>query len=177
MTRTVGFNRKIRLPFLDLVWQQILATGDASPSMLDMMMAADIHGANRRAKAVSEVRSLFTTPSSHQLVDRAAELCREKQLDPDDRLAIYWSLFLVAFPFVAQAWTVTGRLAELAPKFTSHAFASRLTDIYGGGRTTLISISEVLGMMVDWGVIVRERPGVYHVRHDVHHARTVSASC
>lgn len=163
MTRTVGFNRKIRLPFLDLVWQQILATGDASPSMLDMMMAADIHGANRRAKAVSEVRSLFTTPSSHQLVDRAAELCREKQLDPDDRLAIYWSLFLPVFPFVRDAWTTMGRLGRLGPQFSSRAYAQRLSDIYGGGRAVAISIEEVLGMMRDWGVVIMDKPGFYHL--------------
>lgn len=163
MIRTVGFNRKIGLPFLDLAWQQILATGDASTSMLDTMMAADIHGANRRAKAVREVHALFTTPLSHQLVNRAAELCRDKGLDADDRLAMYWSFFLPAFPFVRDAWTVIGRLGRLGPQFSSRAYAQRLSEVYGGGRAVAICINEVLGMMREWGVVIMDKPGLYHL--------------
>lgn len=163
MTRTVGFNRKIRLSILDSAWQQVLATGDASASMLDSIMAADIHGANRRAKTVREVRALFTTPLGHQLVNRAAELCREKRLDENDRLAMYWSFFLPAFPFVRDAWTVMGRLGRLGPQFSSRAYAQRLSEVYGGGRAVAISINEILGMMRDWGVVVMDKPGFYHL--------------
>jgi hypothetical protein len=163
MIRTVGFNRKIRLSYLDFAWQQILATGDASTAMLDTMMAADIHGANRRAKAVDEVRELFTTPSTRQLVKCAAELCREKQLDPDDRLAVYWSLFLPAFPFARQAWAVMGRFGKLGPQFSSRAYSQRLSEVYGGGRAVAISIEEVLGMTRDWGVVIMDKPGFYHL--------------
>jgi hypothetical protein len=163
MIRTVGFNRKIRLSYLDFAWQQILATGDASTAMLDTMMAADIHGANRRAKAVDEVRALFTTPSTRQIVNRAVELCREKQLGSDDRMAMYWSFFLPVFPFVRQAWTVMGRFGRLGPQFSSHAYAQRLSEVYGGGRAVAISIEEVLGMMRDWGVVIMDKPGFYHL--------------
>lgn len=163
MIRTVGFNRKIRLSYLDFAWQQILATGDASAAMLDTMMTADIHGANRRAKAVDEIRELLSAPSTRQIVNRAVELCREKHLDPDDRLAVYWSLFLPAFPFVRQAWTVMGRFGKLGPQFSSHAYSQRLSEVYGGGRAVAISIEEVLGMMRDWGVVIMDKPGFYHL--------------
>ena len=163
MQHKLGFNRKLPLAHLDFALEHMLASGDVPSLALDTFLAAEIGGANRRRKAVAEIRELFLGTATKPLVPQAVALAKNKSLADSDRLAVYWSLFLVAFPFVAQAWTVTGRLAELAPKFTSHAFANRLTDIYGGGRTTLISISEVLGMMVDWGVIFRERPGVYHV--------------
>jgi len=163
MIQKVGFNRKIRLSYLDFAWQQILATGEASTAMLDTMIAADIHGANRRAKAVDEIRELLSAPSTRQLVKCAAELCREKQLDPDDRLAVYWSLFLPAFPFVRQAWAVMGRLGKLGPQFSSRAYSQRLSEVYGGGRAVAISIEEVLGMMRDWGVVIMDKPGFYHL--------------
>lgn len=163
MIQKVGFNRKIRLSYLDFAWQQVLATGEVSAAMLDTMMAAEIHGANRRAKAVDEIRELLNAPSTRQLVNRAADLCKEKQLSPDDQLALYWSLFLPAFPFVRQAWTVMGRLGKLGPQFSSRAYAQRLSDIYGGGRAVAISINEALGMMRDWGVVIMDKPGFYHL--------------
>lgn len=163
MQRTLGFTRKLRLVHLDFAFENMLASGDVPSLALDAFLAAEISGTNRRRKAVNEIRRLFLGSTTKPLVSQATALAKNKSLADNDRLAVYWSLFLAAFPFVGQAWTIVGRFGELGPEFSRHAFASRLTDIYGGGRTTIISISEVLGMMVDWGVIVRERSAVYRV--------------
>lgn len=163
MEHQLGFTRKVRLAHLDFAFDRLCAAGAVSAQELDAILAPDIRGPNRRAKAVQEIRKAFTSPGTQPLVSQALLLARDKPLAESDRLALYWSLFLVSFPFVRQTWTVVGRLENLMPEFTTHAFTSRLTDIYGGGRTTLNSICEALGMMVDWGVVMREAPGRYCV--------------
>jgi hypothetical protein len=56
-----------------------------------------------------------------------------------------------------------GRLGKLGPQFSSRAYAQRLSEVYGGGRAVAISIEEVLGMMRDWGVVIMDKPGFYHL--------------
>lgn len=163
MQRQLEFSRKVRLTHLDFALERVLIAGDVSSLELDVFLASDIHGKNRRKKAVNEIRKLFTSSVTKPLVSQAVASSDGKPLSEDDRLALYWSLFMVAFHFVGQSCAVVGHLEQLGRQFTSHAFARRLTDIYGGGRTTFISISEVLGMMLEWGVIAREKPGIYHV--------------
>ena len=163
MTHRLGFTRKVRLAHLDFAFERLCAAGAVSAQELDAILAPDIPGPNRRAKAVDEIRKAFTSPGTQPLVSQALLLAENKPLADNDRLALYWSLFLVSFPFVRQTWTVVGRLENLMPEFTTRAFVSRLTDTYGGGRTTLNSICEALGMMGDWGVVMREAPGRYRV--------------
>jgi hypothetical protein len=161
--RKLGFSRKIRLSHLDFAFGHILVDGIIGEEELDPILAPDILGANRRKKANDEIHELFMTPSTCQLVARAVALYRGQQPSDGDRLAVYWSLFLVAFPFVRDGWAVIGQLSRLAPQFTSQSFGQRLGDLYGGGRTTVLSTQEVLGMMRDWGVVAMDKPGLYHL--------------
>ena len=161
MQRRLEFSRKVRRVHLDYVWEHILAYGAVSATEFDAFLSVDITGLNRRTKARGELMKLFTSEATAQLVKRARELNRDKRLTENDRIGFYWALFIVAFPFVHQVFEVVGRFGQLGDQFTRASLVRRLADIYGGGRTTIISIDEVLGMMAEWGIIVRKKPGEY----------------
>jgi hypothetical protein len=163
MSAYIGFDRRIRLAWLDEVAGQMLR--DPNPaavrSHLHNALAPELQGVEARTKTITLLSRIWATvPQAPHLRDEALGLL--PILLPDERLWLHWGLTLLAFPFFRDVAATVGRLLRIQSQCSVGQVTDRVIAAWGE-RTTLVRATQrVLRSCVDWGVLREDSArGVY----------------
>ncbi len=163
MSAYIGFDRRIRLAWLDEVAGQMLRDPDPAEvrSHLHNALAPELQGVEARTKTITLLSRIWATvPQAPHLRDEALGLL--PILLPDERLWLHWGLTLLAFPFFRDIAATVGRLLRIQSQCSVGQVTDRVIAAWGE-RTTLVRATQrVLRSCVDWGVLREDSTrGVY----------------
>ncbi|MEW6637160.1 MAG: hypothetical protein AB1425_10170 [Actinomycetota bacterium] len=162
--RFIGFDRKVRLSWLDATAEWAARGMDAEDirKKLDFLLEGEVSGKNARRKTKTVLLRVWV-PTSEELKGlrgRGLELFPDQT--PPGRLALHWGMSLATYPFLRDVATTAGRLLNLQGAFSVPQARSRLAEVYGEREILARALRHVLRSMVEWDVLREaDEKGVY----------------
>ncbi len=157
----VGFDRSLRLEWLDLVAGMAQAGGQRREAQdrLRLWLRDRIEGeAAARKTALVLARTWYPVdPGLARLREEALALI--SSVGPSERLAVHWGLLLAVYPFFRDTAALTGRLLNLQQTFTASQLRQRLVERYGDRAYVERARRHVVLSLVYWGILEMVRRG------------------
>lgn len=156
LSRTMlGFDRKVRLRWLDLTAEGILL-GDDLPALrarLRRVLSSEIadtgtHGA--MGKTLTVLLRVWANPSPTQRAFREEALRLYQELPSDQTLWLHWGMVLATHPFMYELATHTGRLLALQDDVSLAEVRLRLIERWGDRSTLDRAVHRAMANLVEW---------------------------
>jgi hypothetical protein len=156
MDKGIGFNRNIKLEWLDAVAAFCAETDDPAEirARLRPVLAQDRTGTDAIRKSIDILiniwlKSSSITPDLHQ---RAVTFFQAATV-PDDRIWLHYGLTILYYPFFRQCAAAIGQLSRYQDAVTNKAVVKRMMDELGQLGSLERSAQRVVASLRDWGVL------------------------
>jgi len=163
MLDRIGFDRVVKLNWLNKTAEIYSQEKDFKnvKLALDYYLKDDVGGDNRRKTINILVRTWVNVDPNHTAIrDKALEFL--KTADTNERIAIHWSMLLLAYPIFANLTATAGKLLNLQDEFSLSMVRRRIYELWGERSTLQYAIDKMVRSLIDWGVIEGgEKPGEY----------------
>jgi hypothetical protein len=167
-TRFIGINQKIPLKLLDKHLRLFLQTGTVDRASLKEDMALVYEGKNRADKgALFAWRILTHDRTSLDYIRKALGGEKYAKLKATDRSALILALLAEAYPIFYDTLGILSKVYRVQELVSRAYVAQKIGDLYGSNRTLDIALDAIFPMLVDLGVISREKKGVYRAVADI----------
>lgn len=164
VVRGVGFDRKIRLPWLDAVaeWTASGMPDAEIRAKLDLLLEGEVTGKEARKKTKTVLLRTWLLPSEKLRALRDHGLSLRVGSKAPERLALHWGMVCAGHPVVWETASVIGRLLKLQDEASLSQVRARIVEIYGERSTVVRASQRILRSFSDWRVL-KEMPasGVY----------------
>lgn len=158
MARRIGYDRELRLEWLDAAAAQAAAgaTARGAREWLNRYLAADFesnkHG-GARDKTIVKLCTIWLSPPPPvvSLRDRAIQLLAE--VDTAQRIALHWGLAMVAYPFFGSVTDAVGRLIALQDNVQRSGIVRRMYESWGERPFVNRATRAVWNSLLLWGVL------------------------
>jgi len=155
MTAVVGFDRKVKLDWLDAFADKVAQDQDPATlrTYLHKILESEHPGEVARGKTVTVLMRIWArVPEHHQHVrEEAFDLL--KSINAKDRIWLHWGMCLMAYPLFHDISSSIGRLLNLQDEFTWGQVHRRLASTWGERTTVKKAVPRLIRSMVDWGVL------------------------
>ena len=163
MTDRIGFDREIRLEWLDNIASLIplnLNIKALKQEMSDYLMQFNLkNDANRKTYQVLK-RIWYGVSTEHiALRDEATYLFI--QAKTEERLWLHWGMSLLAYPFFKDVVEIIGILFTLQNYITNNQITQRLEEKWGSRTTIKKALPRVLKSLMWWNVIEKDKKSRY----------------
>lgn len=168
--RMIGYNRTVRLRWLDQVVELMLAGQSddqihetLSELLRDQLSLSSTAKRGSREKTITLLVKTWLRVPAH-LVDFRDEGLQlfKSSIQKSDRLALHWGMTMAAYPFWRAVADATGRLFRLQGTASASQVQRRMKEVYGEREVVSRSARYVLRAFADWDVIHDIRPqGTY----------------
>lgn len=156
--RVIGFDRELRLEWLDAVASRA-AAGDSAETVrpwLNDHLADALGGKGRsgnRGKTVTVLTRIWVNvpPRCVPLRNRAISLLTAG--DASDRLALHWAMASAVYPFFADVVCLMGRLLLLQGEVERQAVMRRAIVAWGDRPAVSRGCRAVWTSVIGWGVL------------------------
>jgi hypothetical protein len=168
--KTVGLFRAIKPKWLDKTAELVIQGKDDAEIKAAMgeYLSFEIDSEINRGKTRELLMNIWVRPEETSAAVRAKAI-EAYMNDRSDRIALHWSLFVLAHPLFADAACLIGKIADVQDTFTTSWLKAKLCEIHGERPTLIRAMAGVLETMRFLGCIQQEKIGVYRVNR-----RTVS---
>lgn len=165
--RSIGFDRKIPLPWINAVADWTAAGYDKQHinAKLDQLLEGKVAGtgsgsAKGKTKTVLLHIWVSVPPQVEPLRDDALRLLREHS--DSTRLALHWGMCLATYPFFRSIAETVGRLLRLQESASVAQVRRRTEEQFGERLVVSRALQRVLRTFAEWGVLhaISEK-GVY----------------
>lgn len=134
--QTIGFDRELRLPWLDAVASRSAAQTDVKDirAWLDEFLADSVSGdgyGGNRGKTITVLCRIWVTPpkSCRELQQLGFKLLAH--VHPHQRLALHWGMTLAAYPFFGDVMDAVGRLLSIQGDVQRASVIQRMYESWG----------------------------------------------
>lgn len=134
--QTIGFDRELRLQWLDAVASRSAARADVKEirAWLDEYLADSVSGeghSGNRGKTITVLCRVWATPPKpcRDLQQLAFQLLPDAL--PDQRLALHWGMTIAAYPFFGDVMDAVGRLLSIQGDVQRGGVIQRLYETWG----------------------------------------------
>ncbi len=166
MRQPIGFDRDIKLEWMDAVATQVAAgrtTQEVRKSIHKMVGGVRATGKPGAAlvKTTTVLLHIWSQVPENAvgLRDRIAAVIPE--LNPQERLAGHWSMCISTYPFFQDVAANVGRLIGLQGEVSIASLRRRLAERWGDRSLMPQAARKVVRSMVAWGVLRDLKPGLY----------------
>jgi hypothetical protein len=167
MVRGVGFDRKIRLAWLDAVagWTASDMRDAEIRAKLDLLLEGEVKGKEARKKTKTVLLRTWLLPLERLRALRDQGLSLLARTKDSERLALHWGMVCATHPVVWETASVIGRLLRLQGEASLSQVRTRIVETYGERSTVVRASQRILRSFADWKVL-EEGPkrGVYRAR-------------
>jgi hypothetical protein len=167
--RMIGYNRTVRLRWLDQVVDLMLAGQDdkqihqiLSDMLGDQLSVSSTAKRGSREKTITLLIKTWLRVPARLIIFRNEGLQLFKSATKPERLALHWGMTMAAYPFWRSVADATGRLFRLQGTASASQIQRRMKEVYGEREVVSRSSRYVLRAFADWGVIEdTTRQGTY----------------
>lgn len=166
MRPAIGFDRDIKLEWLDAVATQVSA-GRSTPEVrasIHKMLRGEL-ASGRPGAALTKTTTVLlhiwcqVPENAVMLRDRIASVVAD--LTPHERLAAHWAMCLATYPFFLDVAANIGRLLSLQGEVSLATVKRRLAERWGDRSLMPQATRKVIRSMISWGVLSDLKPGLY----------------
>ena len=157
--RIIGFDRKIRLGWLDATaeWTAQGLVAPAIREQLDRLLDGQVAGEGPRSarrKTMTVLLHVWTAVPDEvaQLRDDGLVLLRGR--GGRDRLPLHWGMCLATYPFFRDVAAATGRLLALQGAAALAQIVRRMAETWGERTTATRAVQRIVRSFVEWGVLM-----------------------
>ncbi len=162
--RSVGFDRKIQLAWLEAVarWTASGMSDAEIRAKLDLLLEGEVTGKEARKKTKTVLLRTWLLPSEKLRALRNQGLSLLSRTNGSERLALHWGMVCAGHPVVWETASVVGRLLRLQDEASLSQVRARIVETYGERSTVVRASQRILRSFSDWKVL-EEMPerGVY----------------
>ena len=157
--RLVGFDRKIRLSWLDATadWAAQGLSAAAIRKRLDRLLDDQIAGKgwhSARGKTITVLMHVWVLVPDTLVPLRDDGLLLLRDRGEDGRLPLHWGMCLAGHPFFRDVTSTTGRLLSLQGTAALSQIVRRVTESWGTRSTVTRTVQRIVRSFVAWGVVV-----------------------
>lgn len=157
--RTIGFDRKIQLDWLDATadWA---AQGLSVPDIrerLERLLEGKVAGAgphSARGKTITVLLHIWVLVPEMLVPLRDDGIALLRDRSGRDRLALHWGMCMATYPFFRDVAATTGRLLSLQGTAALSQVVRRIEESWGERTTLSRAVQRVVRSFVEWGVLV-----------------------
>ncbi len=160
MVRSVGFDRKIRLAWLEAVagWTASGMLEADIRANLELLLEGEIAGKEARKKTKTVLLRTWTLPPEEVRALRDHGLSLLSRTNARERLILHWGMVCASHPVVWETASVVGRLLRLQGEASLSQVRERIVEMYGERSTIVRASQRIMRSFSDWGVL-EEMPG------------------
>ena len=147
----LGFDRKLKLAWLDAAAGLAGKSALEAKSHLDVFLTNDISGVEARHKANDALRRLWVTCEEHRLTQDARQLFGSASRDA--RVCLHYGMSLMAAPFFRDVVHFMGRLISLQAQVSVAQVRTRIYEKWGERSTLHYAVARIFASLNDWGVL------------------------
>ncbi len=153
--RGVGFDRKIRLAWLEAIagWTAAGMPEAEIRSTLDLLLEGEVTGKEARKKTKTVLIRTWLLPSERLRALRDQGLSLLSRTNGPERLALHWGMVCASHPVVWDTATVVGRLLRLQGEASLSQVRARIVESYGERSTVVRASQRILRSFSDWKVV------------------------
>ena len=170
MRPSIGFDRDIKLEWLDAVATQVSAGQSKQEvrAFIHKMLGEVLAGA-AVTKSTTVLLHIWSQVPTNALAlrDRVAPVI--SNLSPQERLAAHWSMCMATYPFFLDVATNVGRLMALQGDVSLATLRRRLAERWGDRSILPQATRKVIRSMVAWEMLRDLKPGLYAQREPMLH--------
>ena len=186
MDKGIGFNRNIKLDWLDTVAAFCTESSDATEIRirLEPIIRQEIKSPANIRKAIDILLNIWFKQDDNfsHLQDEALSYYRE--IDAiSDRLWLHYGLTLIAYPFFSRVVDAVGQIGRYEESITSASVKKRIVAELGQLGSLDAAVSRIIFSLRDWGILKNaEKHNTYAPQHqalitDNHSLETWLLSC
>jgi hypothetical protein len=157
MDKGIGFNRNIKMEWLDAVAAFCTETNDGTVvrQRLEAVLAQDRTGKDAIRKSIDILLNIWlkNRESYPQLYQQAQALWQTTQ-EPSDRLWLHYGLTMLYYPFFRDCIIAIGQLSRYEETITNRIVIEKLIGEMGHLGSLERSAQRVIASLRDWGVLV-----------------------
>jgi hypothetical protein len=159
MPRTLGFDWKVQLPWLDETAAHV-ARGVGPKELRGQLneylqRQTDVSlSPTARSKAITVLSHLWcdVPDQTHGFRDRSLELLHD--VLPEERVVVHWSMAIATYPFFTDVVVATGTLLSLQGVAEVPSVRRRVSEEWGDRSTVGRATGVVIGTVRDWGLLI-----------------------
>lgn len=164
MSRMIGFDRSLRLDWLDAAAGVSRDTRDIVQirNYLHAYLAESYPHYTARRKTITVLTRVWSRIPESDRSHRERAFALLPTLNPTDRIWLHWGMCLLAYPFFRDVVRTVGNSLRYYGNFSNPEIIRRMNDVWGERSTMSKAIPRVIESLNNWGVIARcEQKGKY----------------
>ncbi|MBP6412567.1 MAG: hypothetical protein KA450_03905 [Bacteroidia bacterium] len=158
----IGIESRIQYEVLEAAVFDYLQNGSIDKERCLLHIKQFTKGDNRAVKILKHISVLLKNNKYVlEIISRNLDTSTFYQIGISDRRALICCLFCQSFPIGYDILIVLAQALKVQEIVSKEVIVQKIGAIYGGNRAMHIAITEVMPLLIEFGLIVRVKVGLY----------------